>query len=184
MIADDAAVALRRFPQLARPAPPTSVRPYTGGRREFRIADEFDRLLADVAAGTYRLRCPARSPEGLVGPFRGHGYCLEGILDGDVLCWYDPRIPATDRDLVLIRWDDADLAALIQRNRHDPTWRRTYPRVSNLATKWLRHVGNYAFLAYRHPPAAGMVPLNRNRILGVLAYVELDGRPIYGSGDN
>lgn len=138
-------------------------------------------IAALAQAGTFRLRCPATSPAGLLGPFAGEGNCLAPVFHhGRNLKWFDPTIPAADGDFVLVELSQRLIGELWERNSHKPGFLETYgARPAKVyATKWLRHFRGQLYI-FEHDKG---VPLWDNKILGVLTYVVQDGAPVYGSG--
>lgn len=139
-------------------------------------------IAALAQAGTFRLRCPTATPAGLLGPFWPEGDCLEPVFpEGRAMRWYDPREPAQDGDFVLVELSARFIDTLWSKNAGNPDWLAKYGRrpSSLYAVKWLRHYRDEIYLCTKN---AG-VPLEGNgRIMGVLRYVLIDGKPAYGSG--
>jgi len=130
----------------------------------------------DHAKG-WRLRSPATSPDGLVGPFLGRGGCLEPYFhDGD-FSYTDPRIAPEHGDFVALMWSPGFFERLV-RTSADEFIRETGRSPSGFAVKRLLRVGREWCLATVGPRGTtATVPLAGNaRLLGVVTYVERGGR--------
>jgi hypothetical protein len=130
----------------------------------------------------WRMRNPADSPEGLIGPYLAHGGCLgeDFMPSGRTLRWYDPTEPAHDGDIVLCQLTESFIDELVEVKRDNLEWRRKYgARPSGLCTKLLRHFrgGLWMFEQDNGVPLEG-----RGHVLGVLRYCMVDGEPRFGSG--
>lgn len=181
---------MRRFPPTFRnaapPAPVRRVVPNSDPRELFAPVEQ------QVRDGSFSLRCPAESPEALIGPFIGQGACLEPLMpEGSTLLrWYDPHLPADDGDVVLTALDWKALYRAVEAARkNNPGWIAMYSEQPGpFAVKILRHIeGKHMLLAntssvwLRGPGKHGFY---LNRILGTLRYILIDGKPAYGSGPN
>jgi hypothetical protein len=180
-----AEAAMQLWPQLRDAVQPAPIerRSFSG---QFKVAAEWAALVQRVERGEFRLRAPAASTRHLCGPIVGHGPCLDPVfLSGDVY-WIDPTMPAEDGDFVILQWDAAKLAGIVERGSRKPEWLAEYgPNPSDIASKWLRRFGNeYLTVTRRSSMPLGASPFwgGADRILGVVRYVERQGRPIYCSG--
>jgi len=176
-IRDDAAFLARLDPRIRHPYPPSP--PSENARSKDELMAELAR---EMAAGTFRLRAPARSPAFLL-PSRPRGYCLPGFPDGRTSLWVDPGIPAQHGDFVLVKFTDQALQRIAQSSFHDLKWVQTYVvgnQVSNLAIKWLVAVdGRYQLVTLD-----ATYEINSAQVLGVVRFAAIDGRPAYGCSCN
>jgi hypothetical protein len=180
-----AAIAFERWPQLRDAVPPRPLE-RLNGKFSMKVASDWAELVQRVERGEYRLRQPAASKDGLVGPFHGRGECLVPLMHEN-LVWIDPAMPAEDGDLVIVQWHPDTLRGIIERGRRKPEWVAMYgENPSNIATKWLRRIGSEYWLVCKSaclPLAANPFYGGENKILGVARYIERRGVPIYGSGE-
>jgi len=182
------------YPALSNPAPlaPAKMPGFDGNDwQNVYDADSFlsyvHDLFADIGrrveAGTYRLRNPARTTEGLVGPFLTNGTCLEPLIPhAATLRWIDPAEPATHGDIVTVVADQDMLAPHFRKGfEEDADFASMYARpMSNIIIKLLVHLNGQQLLVYRR----GGFNIGNNRIIGVTRFMTtLDGRPLYGSGE-
>lgn len=150
------------FQMGADAVPPAPLPPPQNGECSFNVAGEWSAL---VESGGFRLRAPAESTAGLVGPFRGVGDCLAPLLTTETL-WIDPSMPAEEGDLVIVRWHADTLAGIIERTGQT--------EAGPFATKWLRAFGGQYWLV----TATSMIPLGPSHwgsgadIVGVVRYIE------------
>ncbi len=174
-----------RHPELLHAVQPKPLE-RRSGTFSFHVEREWAALVQRVERGEYRLRAPTATTAGLV-PFRGRGDCLVPLLHEDIV-WIDPTMPAEDGDLVIVQWHPDTLRKIIERCRDKPEWVATYgENPGDIATKWLRRNGNDYLLVCRQsllPLSASPFWGGENRILGVVRYIERNGRgPLYGSGE-
>lgn len=164
-----------QYPALADPAAPAPAARRSGSE-SFDAEAHFEQLGNRIAAGTFELRSALPSASGLVGPFRGVGDCLAPVFSEGDMKWIDPSMPAEDCDFVLVRWHPRTLEGIIARGSRRPEWLQMYgDRPPPIATKLLRHVCGERWLVTR----SSMLPLGRNRILGVIRHVERTGEGLY-----
>ncbi len=163
-------------PQLAHAVPPAPLQPQYGAFR-FSCAEIWQDFTARAQRGEWRLRAPAETTEGLAGPLRGRGDCLTPIFSED-LGWFDPLLPAQDDDIVLVKLDSRVLEGIHKRGADKPAWLAMYSEPNPLATKLLKACGSEYWLVTN----STMLPLGRNRILGVLRRTEKgNGERLYES---
>jgi hypothetical protein len=125
------------WPALRNPAPPVpGPKPPNGVAQHFRVATEFAALADRVAREGLKLRVPAQSTAGLVGPIGGRGNCLAPILDGHRV-WIDPTLPAQDGDFVLVRFAEETRRLMVERCKGRPGWREEYGDGAEHALKLL-----------------------------------------------
>lgn len=159
---DHAALGLVvRWPQLANPAPPEP--PSSDCTVERLVA-------AECFEEPVRLRCPAESLEGLVGPIIGNGPCMEPHFPSGSGFWIDPTLRARDGDLVAVWFSEAEMLRVVERNKDRPGWLETYTDTPHrLAIKLLKQLGDEYYLV----SSAGLFPMNpdHHRILGVVRAV-------------
>jgi hypothetical protein len=176
------------WPQLRDAKQPAPI-PFPKGRTSsrFNVGEEWAQVVQQMERGEWRLREPVANPAGLVGPLRGVGNCLAPLLPGGEYQWIDPTCEPMDGDLVLVEWGPQTLAKLIERNRHNEDWVRTYGiNPGPIATKLLKKSGLNWWLVTRESmmplgPHSYLAP-DGSRVCGVVRYLERDGAPIYGCG--
>jgi hypothetical protein len=152
-----------RFPLLKNATSPRAL-PRVDGSWVINARSAF----AELAASGLKLRCPAESPAGLAGPFRGVGSCLEPLCGEGDLRWFDPSLPAQDGDMVLVEMTPETLQGIVDRGASDSNWLAMYGHTPNpLVVKILRAIGN----EYHLLTNGSLLPLGDNRILGVCRYI-------------
>jgi hypothetical protein len=126
-------------------------------------------------AKKFRLRSPATSPNGLVGPFRGVGDCLVPYFRPGDLTWIDPDAEPADGDFLCVLWSEQFFARLMQvRDRFTQDLGRI---PSGIACKrLLRHGGEWLVTSLGYGGTTAALPLAGNaRVLGVVRFVQRAG---------
>lgn len=113
MIDRDALNLVLQWPQLACPASPEPPSPEC----------DVQQLVAhDCFAEPVRLRCPADSVAGLVGPIIGNGPCMEPQYPSGTAFWIDPMLPGRDGDLVAVWISKPEMQRIVERNSGRAGW--------------------------------------------------------------
>jgi hypothetical protein len=167
----------RAFPDFQNPLEPATL-PRLDGQFKLDAAAFWADISAQVEAGTYRLRSPARTTEGLSGPFRGKGGCLEPLAcDGDEI-WIDPKMQAQAGDFVLIELQVDVLAGIYERGARKDGFLDMYgEKPSPIAGKVLTNCGHEYVLATNE----SLIELEPNRVLGVVRRIERNGVALYAA---
>lgn len=140
--------ALQRYPQIADAVPPKHI----GPRRESPLrVGKAPYCVANYFWNDHQNACrrhEARDAKAVIGPFTGHGRCLEPLRSERSVFWFDASITAQHGDIVLIQFE--------------------YPEQSErfefgFMAKMLVDFADEYFLAFNE----GMFPLADIKILGV-----------------
>jgi len=138
---------------------------------------EYAELAAQVAAGTFRLRVPAESPDGLIAK-RCVGICQDPVIPHGAEIWADPRIVPADGDFVLAALPPERCQVMQEYCQRDPALRQFYgDKIAPVMIKRLRALGPDWFLQTNK----SSFPLEHCRTLAVVRHIGT-ADPGYGFG--